>query len=81
MRLDFSWSNLNFKYKLTRANFEKMAAEHVARIGTPVEQALTAAGLQLSDTSSALTLVLIFLEEPAKFSNCFWTNGVRMAPP
>ncbi|KAJ6156091.1 hypothetical protein N7497_004976 [Penicillium chrysogenum] len=46
--------NVNFKYKLTRANFEKMAAEHVARIGTPVEQALTAAGLQLSDIESVV---------------------------
>ncbi|KAJ5780016.1 hypothetical protein N7457_005176 [Penicillium paradoxum] len=44
--------NVNFKYKLSRANFEKMAAEHVARIGTPVEQALTAAGLQLNDIES-----------------------------
>ncbi|KAJ6191448.1 hypothetical protein N7519_001469 [Penicillium mononematosum] len=46
--------NVNFKYKLTRANFEKMAAEHVARIGNPVEQALTAAGLQLSDIESVV---------------------------
>ncbi|KAJ5158084.1 uncharacterized protein N7500_007735 [Penicillium coprophilum] len=46
------YENVNFKYKLSRANFEKMAAEHVARIGTPVEQALTAAGLQLSDIES-----------------------------
>ncbi|OQE41250.1 hypothetical protein PENCOP_c005G06603 [Penicillium coprophilum] len=46
------YENVNFKYKLSRANFEKMAAEYVARIGTPVEQALTAAGLQLSDIES-----------------------------
>ncbi|CAI7599766.1 unnamed protein product [Penicillium glandicola] len=46
--------NVNFKYKLSRANFEKMAAEYVARIGTPVEQALTAAGLQLSDIESVV---------------------------
>jgi hypoxia up-regulated 1 len=46
--------NVNFKYKLSRANFEKMAAEHVARIGNPVEQALTAAGLQLSDIESVV---------------------------
>ncbi|KAJ6137140.1 hypothetical protein N7471_003626 [Penicillium samsonianum] len=46
--------NVNFKYKLSRANFEKMAAEYVARIGAPVEQALTAAGLQLSDVESVV---------------------------
>ncbi|KAJ5131469.1 uncharacterized protein N7515_007508 [Penicillium bovifimosum] len=44
--------NVNFKYKLSRANFEKMAAEYVARIGGPLEQSLTAAGLQLSDIES-----------------------------
>ncbi|OQD62815.1 hypothetical protein PENPOL_c011G00312 [Penicillium polonicum] len=46
--------NVNFKYKLSRANFEKMAAEYVARIGTPVQQALTAAGLELSDIESVV---------------------------
>ncbi|KAJ5423004.1 Heat shock protein 70 family [Penicillium cf. griseofulvum] len=46
------YENVNFKYKLSRANFEKMASEYVARIGSPVEQALTAAGLQFSDIES-----------------------------
>jgi hypoxia up-regulated 1 len=46
--------DLNFKYKLTRASFEKMAAEHIARIGTPVEQALAAAGLKLDDMDSVV---------------------------
>ena len=46
--------NVNFKYKLSRANFEKMAADYVARIGTPVEQALAAAGLQLNDVDSVV---------------------------
>jgi hypoxia up-regulated 1 len=46
--------DLNFKYKLSRANFEKMAAEHIARIGTPVEQALAAAGLKLDDMDSVV---------------------------
>ncbi|GLI81156.1 lumenal Hsp70 protein [Penicillium ochrochloron] len=45
---------LNFKYKLTRANFEKMAAEHVARIGGPLEQALAAAGLKLDEIDSVV---------------------------
>ncbi|CAG7990773.1 unnamed protein product [Penicillium olsonii] len=46
--------NVNFKYKLSRANFEKMAIDYVSRIGTPVEQALTAAGLQLNDIESVI---------------------------
>ncbi|KAJ5312029.1 hypothetical protein PENANT_c022G01183 [Penicillium antarcticum] len=46
--------DLNFKYKLSRANFEKMAAEHIARIGTPVEQALATAGLKLDDMDSVV---------------------------
>ncbi|KAJ5997980.1 hypothetical protein N7522_009640 [Penicillium canescens] len=46
--------DLNFKYKLSRASFEKMAAEHIARIGTPVEQALAAAGLKLDAMDSVV---------------------------
>ncbi|KAJ5578688.1 uncharacterized protein N7459_007652 [Penicillium hispanicum] len=45
---------LNFKYKLSRASFEKMAAEHVARVGTPLEQALAVAGLKLADIDSVV---------------------------
>ncbi|KAJ6080751.1 hypothetical protein N7499_005625 [Penicillium canescens] len=46
--------DLNFKYKLSRASFEKMAAEHIARIGIPVEQALAAAGLKLDAMDSVV---------------------------
>lgn len=46
--------HVNFKYKLSRANFEKMAIDYVTRIGTPVEQALAAAGLQLNDVESVI---------------------------
>lgn len=45
---------LNFKYKITRTDFEKMAAEHVARIGGPLEQALSAAGLKLDEIDSVV---------------------------
>lgn len=45
---------LNFKYKITRADFEKMAAEHVARIGGPLKQALSAAGLKLDEIDSVV---------------------------
>ncbi|KAJ5925899.1 hypothetical protein N7454_007409 [Penicillium verhagenii] len=45
---------LTFKYKITRAAFEKMAAEHSARIGVPLEQALEAAKLNLDDIDSVV---------------------------
>lgn len=46
--------DLNFKYKISRDTFEKMAAEHVARIGNPLSEALTAAGLKLDDVDSVV---------------------------
>ncbi|KAJ5642367.1 hypothetical protein N7490_006367 [Penicillium lividum] len=45
---------LNFKYKITRADFEKMADEHAARVGVPLEQALEAAKLKLDDIDSVV---------------------------
>lgn len=46
--------DLNFKYKINRAAFEKMAAEHIARVGTPLHQALAVAGLKLDDVDSVV---------------------------
>ncbi|THC93991.1 hypothetical protein EYZ11_006538 [Aspergillus tanneri] len=46
--------DLNFKYRITRSKFEELAAQHIARLGTPLQQALTAAGLQLSDVDSVI---------------------------
>ncbi|KAJ5259288.1 hypothetical protein N7478_012269 [Penicillium angulare] len=46
--------DLNFKYKISRAAFEKMAAGHAARIGAPLEQALEAAGLKFKDIDSVV---------------------------
>ncbi|KAJ5682856.1 hypothetical protein N7462_006021 [Penicillium macrosclerotiorum] len=46
--------DLNFKYKISRANFEKMAAEHAARIGSPLEQALDSASLKFDDIDSVV---------------------------
>ncbi|KAJ5764888.1 hypothetical protein N7520_004447 [Penicillium odoratum] len=45
---------LNFKYKITRADFEKMADKHAARVGVPLEQALEAAKLKLDDIDSVV---------------------------
>ncbi|KAJ5901580.1 hypothetical protein N7495_002108 [Penicillium taxi] len=46
--------DLNFKYKLSRANLEKMAVGHAARIEKPLQTALEAAGLKLSDIDSVV---------------------------
>lgn len=46
--------DLNFKYKLSRAALEKMAAGHVARVGAPLKKALAAAGLTLDDVDSVV---------------------------
>lgn len=43
---------VNFKYKITRAHFEKLASDHAARINTPLEKALEAANLKLQDIDS-----------------------------
>ncbi|KAJ9233003.1 hypothetical protein DTO207G8_6343 [Paecilomyces variotii] len=46
--------DLYFKYKITRSEFEKLAAEHVNRVGGPLEQALSVAGIPLSDIESVI---------------------------
>jgi hypoxia up-regulated 1 len=45
---------VNFKYKITRAHFEKLAASHVARINGPLERALESANLKLNDIDSII---------------------------
>ncbi|PYH95448.1 putative Hsp70 family chaperone Lhs1/Orp150 [Aspergillus ellipticus CBS 707.79] len=46
--------DFNFKYRLSRTKFEELAEQHIARVGKPLEQALEAAGLQLSDIDSVI---------------------------
>ncbi|RLL99656.1 hypothetical protein CFD26_106575 [Aspergillus turcosus] len=46
--------DLNFKYRITRSKFEELAADHIARLGGPIERSLAAAGLQLSDIDSII---------------------------
>lgn len=46
--------DLNFRYSLTRSKFEKLAENHAARVGRPLEAALAAAGLQLADIDSII---------------------------
>ncbi|GAB1199108.1 hypothetical protein APSETT444_008450 [Aspergillus pseudonomiae] len=46
--------DFNFKYRITRSTFERLAEQHIARVGQPLEQALAAAGLQLNDIDSVI---------------------------
>lgn len=46
--------DLNFKYRISRSKFEELAAQHIARVGGPLEQALAAVGLQLNDIDSII---------------------------
>ncbi|CEN62434.1 Putative Hsp70 family chaperone Lhs1/Orp150 [Aspergillus calidoustus] len=46
--------DVNFKYRLSRPRFEELAESHIARVGKPLEQALAAAGLQLSEIDSVI---------------------------
>ncbi|KAE8351287.1 Hsp70 protein-domain-containing protein [Aspergillus coremiiformis] len=46
--------DFNFKYRITRSTFEQLAERHIARVGQPLEQALAAAGLQLSDIDTVI---------------------------
>lgn len=48
------YEDVNFKYKLSRASFEKMSADFAARVKAPVTEALAMAGLQLSDIESVI---------------------------
>ncbi|OKL56069.1 hypothetical protein UA08_08595 [Talaromyces atroroseus] len=43
-----------FKYKITRSQFESLAKDHAARVGQPIEDALAAAELKLSDIESVI---------------------------
>ncbi|KAF9878912.1 hypothetical protein CkaCkLH20_03812 [Colletotrichum karsti] len=48
------YEDVDFRYKISRADFEKMAEGHAARVGAVVQNALKAAGLELSDLTSVI---------------------------
>lgn len=48
------YEDIDFKYKISRADFEAMAASHAERISTVVNDALQLAGLQVSDLTSSI---------------------------
>lgn len=48
------YEDADFKYKLTRADFETMAEAHAARVGAAIQGALDMAGLKVADIDSAI---------------------------
>ncbi|AEO71846.1 uncharacterized protein THITE_2124693 [Thermothielavioides terrestris NRRL 8126] len=48
------YDDIDFRYKVTRAEFEEMATSHAERVGVAVQNALTAAGIELKDLDSVI---------------------------
>lgn len=46
--------DVNFKYTITRSEFEQLTKEHASRVSQPLTDALTAAGLTLGDVDSII---------------------------
>ncbi|KAL9609115.1 MAG: hypothetical protein Q9167_006093 [Letrouitia subvulpina] len=48
------YDDVNFKYKITRPEFETLASEYADRVGIPIKLALDAAKIELSDIESVI---------------------------
>lgn len=48
------YDDVNFKYKLTRNDFESLASAYSSRVGRPITEALEAAKLELTDIESII---------------------------
>lgn len=48
------YEDVDFKYKITRAEFETLAEAHAARVGTAIQGALDMAGLTVADLDSVI---------------------------
>lgn len=48
------YDDVDFKYKITRAAFEEMAADHKERVGAVIQKALEVAGLQIKDIDTVI---------------------------
>ncbi|KAL6864121.1 ER-resident heat shock protein [Trichoderma novae-zelandiae] len=48
------YEDVDFKYKISRADFETMAEAHVERIGAAIKDALKAANLEIGDLTSVI---------------------------
>ncbi|KAK4102475.1 actin-like ATPase domain-containing protein [Parathielavia hyrcaniae] len=48
------YDDVDFKYKISRAEFEDMAITHAERVGVAVQNALTASGIELKELDSVI---------------------------
>lgn len=48
------YDDIDFRYQITRAEFEQMAAGHAERVGVVVQNALAAAGIDVKDLDSVI---------------------------
>ncbi|KJZ80212.1 hypothetical protein HIM_00062 [Hirsutella minnesotensis 3608] len=48
------YEGVDFKYKLTRANFEKMAEKHADRVGNVIKDAMSMSSIELDDLTSII---------------------------
>ncbi|TVY80538.1 Hypoxia up-regulated protein [Lachnellula suecica] len=48
------YEDVDFRYKITRAEFEKLAEAHAARVGVAMQNALDVAGLEVKDLDSVI---------------------------
>ncbi|EGS23039.1 heat shock protein 70-like protein [Thermochaetoides thermophila DSM 1495] len=48
------YNDVDFRYTITRSTFEEMAAGHAERVGIAVQNAITAAGVELKDLDSVI---------------------------
>ena len=48
------YEDVDFKYKISRSDFEKLSAAHAARVGVPIQKALDMADLTAQDLDSVI---------------------------
>ena len=48
------YDDVNFKYKLSRSQFEELTSKYVERVRSPIDQALSMAKLELADLESVI---------------------------
>ncbi|KAK4111103.1 actin-like ATPase domain-containing protein [Canariomyces notabilis] len=48
------YDDVDFRYKITRAEFEEMAAGHAKRVGDTIQSALSSAGLDIKELDSVI---------------------------
>lgn len=48
------YEDVDFKYKISRVEFEKLAEAHAARVGTVIEKALDVANIEMKDLDSII---------------------------